>query len=157
MDWPQVDGFERGEVHRFDDPRLGYSVAYQSRAGLAATVYVYDKGIASIPDGASEVARAELARASDDIVEAKRRGRWQSVEGGQPRETRLGSGPRPLAAWAASLRLGHAEGEVLSDLFVTDRRGEFVKVRCTYPAERKAECERDRARLLDALEPALGS
>jgi hypothetical protein len=153
--WPQVERFTRDEVHRFDDPRLGYSVTYRSPAGLAATVYVYTGGVAAIPDGASEVARAELAKATADVMEAKRRGVWTSVDGGQPREERFGTGPRPLAVWAASFRLGHAEGEAISDLYVTGRRGEFVKIRCTYLSERKVECERDRARLLDALAAAL--
>jgi hypothetical protein len=147
VSWPRVEGFERGGVHRFDDPRLGSSVAYHSPSGLVATVYVYDKGLASIPDGASAVARAELAQASDDIAEAKRQGKWKSVDGGTPWEARLGSGPRSIAAGAASFRLGHADGEALSDLLVAGRRGQFVKVRCTDPAERKAACERDLARL----------
>jgi hypothetical protein len=90
-------------------------------------------------------------------MEAKRRGMWRSVEGGQPREERLGSGERPLAVWAASFRLGHAEGDARSDLYVTGRRGEFVKIRCTYLAEKKAGSEQDRARLLDALAAALSS
>lgn len=156
VSWPQVEGFERGEVRSFDDPRLGYSVAYNSAAGLAATVFVYGGGFADIPEGASDITRAELLKASSDVIEAKRRGMWKSVEGGQPRQARLGGRPNSLAAWAASFRLGHAEGEALSDIYVTGRRGEFVKVRCTYPAERQAECERDRARLLDALDEALG-
>ncbi len=32
----------------------------------------------------------------------------------------------------------------------------FVKIRCTYPVEKKVECERERGLLLDALESALG-
>jgi hypothetical protein len=149
--WPQIDGFERSEIHKFDDPRLGYSIAYSSANGLTATIYLYDKGVVSICDGASEVAKTELATASTDIAEATRRGQWLSMEGGAPMKSRFGIGPKSLEVWAATFKLGHRAGEVISDLFVAGRRGEFVKVRCTYLTEKKADCEQDRARLLAAL------
>gem|GEM_PF-962350 len=39
------------EVHKYDNPRLGYSLIYASHPGTIITVYVYGDGMESIPDG----------------------------------------------------------------------------------------------------------
>lgn len=156
VNWPMVDGFERKGPQRFDDPRLGYSLSYLSATGLTVTVYLYDRGLPAIADGDSESARDELANAIADIGEAKRRGLWKSVGGGEPKRASLGARPGAPMAWTASFRLGRDDGgEALSDLSVTGRRGEFVKIRCTYLPEDRAACERERAVLMDALGEAL--
>src|SRR5262249_3679829 len=43
-----------GEAHTFGDPRAGNAYLYEGK-GLLLTVYVYDAGIADIPDGAASV------------------------------------------------------------------------------------------------------
>ena len=74
------------------------------------------------------------------MEEARRRGQWQSATAGPDRETRL----------------GHPEGELRSDLYLTGYRGHFVKVRCSYLADQAAACEPERDRRLDALGDTLG-
>ena len=55
IDFPDVEGWQRGEVQNFPTAALGYSVTYESEDGGRATVYVYDGGLKSIPDGHSRV------------------------------------------------------------------------------------------------------
>lgn len=156
VNWPQIDGFEREGPRRFDDPRLGYAMTYISAQGLAATVYLYDRGLPAVPDGASELARAELANAIGDIEEARRRGMYKTVSGADSKRSNLGSGPGAPEAWSAAFRLKPKEGdEAVSHLYVTGRRGEFVKIRCTYAAVDKLDCEPGLMKLLESLGAAL--
>lgn len=151
LQWPDVPGFEREEVHRFDDPRLGYAIEYSSPCGLAATVYVYNGGRASIPTGRSSILTAEFLKAKEDIKTAQRRGTWKSVEPGTDQETRLGSGPNaPEALWV-SFRLGHDAGDAKSDSYMTGYRDQFVKIRCTYLAKDQVECEAGQKRFIEAI------
>jgi len=99
--------------------------------------------------------RAELAKAKGDVLEAKRRGKWQSVSVREEGDVRLGQGATAPQAVHISFALGTAQGEAFSDLYLTGHEGDFVKLRCTYPTARKAECEPAREKLLDALGAAL--
>src|SRR5215467_1196410 len=47
-----------GAGHAYEDPRLGISYMYEG-AGLLLTVYVYDAGVESIPDGPDSAAVCE--------------------------------------------------------------------------------------------------
>ncbi len=139
FDFPDVDGFERGEIHNFEDPKQGYSFPYDSRTPkITATVYVYNRGLSEITD---EIAKSKLKDEVDEVEQALpemvRRGYYTSY-------TRLGDGERDFGSKKAlwrSFEIGHTDGTLASDVYVTATRNCFIKVRCTYAADCGEVCE----------------
>lgn len=70
FDFPaEVAGFSRGPRTDYEarSPGLGYSVVY-TNGHWKADIYVYDAGVANIPDGASSpVVTGQLAQAAGDV------------------------------------------------------------------------------------------
>lgn len=149
--FPEIPGLERTPKRLFEDAHLGYSVAYNSASGLAATIYVYDAGLGPIPDGLSPLVREQVKQAKEDIHEAKRQGLWRSVEERKEEEVALGKGPNAHKVVHVALALDSVRGNVLSDIYLTAYRGSFIKIRCSYPADNRTECEKDKQKLLGAL------
>jgi hypothetical protein len=70
-----VAGFTRGKVTDFekDHPGLGYGVKYSDK-GWAIDIFIYDDGIANIPDSLSaETVVAQFNQAQNDIIEQRRK------------------------------------------------------------------------------------
>src|SRR5262245_50624602 len=58
--WPDVKGLDRQKPNVFEDKALGYTVAYLAE-GTIITVYVYDLGRKTIPQGPdSDAVKAEM-------------------------------------------------------------------------------------------------
>ena len=146
FNFPQdVAGFARGARTDYEAraPGFGYSVVY-TNGRLKADVYVYDGGVASIPDGPSSApVAAQIAQATNEIRVMVERHLYRSS---------LDRGPVRLDG-AAGDRLGcrafqidHPTlGPTESLLCVTGMRGKFVKFRISSPTERqafRAEAER---------------
>ena len=135
----ELGGWRRGSITDFEQrpngAGLGAAAEYRPAAGAGvATVYLYDRGIAALPDGtASPQVEAELAQAMKEVelLAAQRRYR---VEGRLPAEPVRGPGGRPaLACEAVTLAF---EGGSRSDGFVCIGvlRGRFLKLRLSLPA-----------------------
>src|SRR5262245_5489137 len=100
--FPEIPGLERTPKRLFEDAHLGYSVAYNSANGLAATIYVYDAGLGPVPEGLSPLVRVQVKETKEAIHETKRQGLWRSVEERVEEEVALGNGPnRPKAVHVA--------------------------------------------------------
>lgn len=115
--------FFQGKQH-YDDPRLGYSLAYASVAGTDISVYVYDLGMTGISNGTqSEEVAAELVKASRALTDSDRYIRVQ-----QQSASPLFS-PHFLQA---THTLTTSDGASLySHTLVRGQHGYFIKVRIT--------------------------
>lgn len=146
FDFPaEVAGFTRGPRTDYESraPGLGYSVVY-TNGRWKADIYVYDAGVATIPDGASSPAVAgQLAQAAGDVRTAVAQGVYRGSE--DRGAVRLpGEAGAKLACRAFTI--DHpALGPTESLLCLTGLRGQFVKFRLSGPAAKqppKAEAER---------------
>lgn len=149
LNFPEVEGFERGEINQFEDPRAGYSLAYDSsEPKITVTVYVYNRGLTSIPNGIeSELAKAQVDEVEQALPEMVRRGHYTSFK-------RRGDGEKPFgiskALWR-SFELGSAEGSLNSEVYVTAFQNSFIKVRGTYSTESAEACEKKVTELIARL------
>ena len=149
----------RQKAHRYKDPKLGMAVAYHDKSILRANVYVYDFGEEDIADGvASEAVKEQFALARKDIENAAARDYYKDLEklAEATAEVQTPGGPRSFLS--ASFRYAQAPGPRVrflgtnvSHLLLTGYRGKFVKVRFTYPEEKKAEGEKALAAFLEDL------
>ncbi len=128
----QVGGAQLGQTEDFESRRagLGYGVSYQ-KPGWAIDIYIYDLGLSSIPDDAtSEVVKAQLKKASGDILALEKRGAYADV-----RHTGSfvikGSDGRARFGCEDFTYLRQDMGKVDSYLCVTGWQNKFIKFRLT--------------------------
>jgi hypothetical protein len=111
--------FDKGEDVERESPGLGHSLNYRA-PGIICSLYVYDKGLASIPDDVTDaVVQGEFEEAARDI--ATHRPDFEAVSDQPPPE------PDCLERY---YRVG--EGQQASLLWMTTSRGRFIKVRVTW-------------------------
>lgn len=129
-------GFEQGAITNNEarSPGLGYSAAYHGREKGEATVYVYDKELAAIPDGpGSPQVRAEFNQAIDDVASL----------GGKEIELidtyGTGSPERGMQFLCGEFRVSDTKGARRSFLYLTAAGGRFVKVRVTLRTDNEAD------------------
>lgn len=146
FDFPaELAGFARGPRTDYEAraPGLGTSVAY-TNGRWKADIYVYDGGVANIPDGpSSPTVAGQLAQASRDIGTAVAQGTYRGSEDRGAVQVPGAAGAR-LACRAFTI--DHpALGPTESLLCLTGLRGKFVKFRLSGPAAQqppRAEAER---------------
>lgn len=146
FDFPaEVAGFARGPRTDYEAraPGLGYSVVY-TNGRWKADIYVYDAGVANIPDGASSpVVTGQLAQAAGDVRTAVAQGIYR---GSEDRGAERLPGEAGARLTCRAFTIDHpALGPTESLLCLTGLRGQFVKFRLSGPAAKqppKAEAER---------------
>jgi hypothetical protein len=111
--------FDKGEDVERDSPGLGHSLNYRG-PGINCSLYVYDKGLASVPDDVADaVVQGEFEEAARDI--ATHRPDFEAVAD-QPSSTQ--------DCLERYYRVG--EGQQASLLWLTTSRGRFIKARVTW-------------------------
>ncbi len=129
----ELAGFQRGTIID-NEPRskgLGISVPYTA-PGVQATVYIYDRGIQSLPDGFEAPAVQEQAQqAVRDIFIT-----YTEVHELKKLAPGVGSCSKFLRAEFSYINPRSNPAELLhSYLYVGGRKGNFVKIRITHPAK----------------------
>lgn len=133
VDFPKsLSGFELRSVidNEKANPGLGYTLLYNA-PGVKVSVFVYDDSQRGLPEGVdAPVVRKEFAKA---------RGNVQQVYPDAQilvREERFVVGGVPLlhSAFQYSEMKPGVRETMLSHLYLTSRKGNFVKVRATYSA-----------------------
>jgi hypothetical protein len=147
--FPNVEGFAREKVRRYEDPRLGCSVDYLSEDGILVTLYVYPASSPDLP--------GHLEECCGGIEEQARREQCRA-EKGERGEVALGTGEGAPKVLRATYHLSPPPSvtgpEVVSDLYLAVHKGQYVKTRVTRSAGKEA-CEASVRRFLDALGRAL--
>ncbi|WP_232629834.1 hypothetical protein [Methylobacterium sp. Leaf118] len=141
----EIAGFARGPRTEFEAraPGLGYGVVY-THGRWKADIFVYDLGVAAIPDGpASPAVGGQVEQAGREIGTMVERGVYRAS---QDRGAVRLDGAAGAALACHAFGIDHpALGPTESLLCVTGLRGKFVKFRLSSPAERtppRAEAER---------------
>ena len=144
--------FLDGEPHKYDPPSLGISYQYSGN-GLSLTIYVYDAGFESIPDGGDTVASClQFEQAKHDVLAAGYTG------------TRLRSQQLARLAPPADLPLAREavfefqrDGRAtVSYLWLTAVGKHFLKLRFSVNEKFRDELPEARRAVLTALGTAMG-
>jgi hypothetical protein len=143
----------------FDDPGMGYSIRYNSTENMKVDLYVYDKGLLSVPEGHTDpVIAKELAGSDSTIRHYEKQGAYLSVK-------ELGRGvypekPDPSDVTFLFSRYQYHQaarrgvtftGERISETFIRGFRDHFVKIRVSYPEASAERSVVDREILLKHL------
>lgn len=111
------------EIHHYDDPQLGYSLAYASPAGTNVTVYVYDLDL-QVPTGTRSELVVSQFRESAEAVRVSNR--YASVE-----DLTDASILSPHFLQAAHVITTHEGMTVKSYTLLRGQNGHFIKIRIT--------------------------
>jgi hypothetical protein len=152
LSFPQVNGWHLSEPRQLPPESGGYSVAYNSDEKIAVTVYVYNRGLAQVPDDlANPVIERELASAKEAIQEVKRKGLYQDAREEESKISVLGGrteGPKTLYA---RFRIIVDQQETLSELYVFPFQNHIIKLRVTRPAKENEQGQASLDRLYGEL------
>jgi hypothetical protein len=156
LKFPQVAGCTREKPHDYGIPELGYSVGYISTDGVTATIYVYSGGQQRVPDGpSSTLVKQEFETALSDIRAMQEEGRYKDLSERSHGEMRLGKAKgAPLVRYSI-MTVTNPKGKVVTELYMTGYKNQFVKVRVTRPRATEAKTKATRDRLFDKLGAAM--
>ena len=126
----RYSGFVRGKVtdNESKNPGLGVTVAYHGGDQGESTIFIYDRGLSEIPNGAtSELLRREFERAKQDVL-----ARGEQIPGGRINivdQYGTGTRGREPEFLCAEFILSDPNGSRRTFLYLTGANGRFVKIR----------------------------
>jgi hypothetical protein len=152
IDFPEVKGLTRGKVKTYPQAELGYSLSYDA-PGFVVTVYVYDRGIKKIPDGAkSDEAKDEMKRLAEELDLVVKQGIYKSVkEVGKEETVPFGKGKDAPSALRRRFEIERKDGVKLSEGYITGYKNHFVKIRITHDPD-----DKEAPKKIEALLEAIG-
>jgi hypothetical protein len=155
-----------GESNTYDTPELGISVYYGVRGAVRvdADIYVYDMGIKNIGEGIdSNLANNHFKQCQGDISLIEKRGDYRDVTKIAEKTVALKIGGKELPMLCAVFEYSIVpdpgqSGEprpVVSHIFLTTYRNNFLKIRFTYSAAGRDKGDEILKGFLDALGDAM--
>lgn len=152
IDFPEeLGGLILRQVHEYPEPGLGVSLSYTANDNLLASVYVYDKEVPDIPTGGeSHLVRNEAQAAMSDILTAEHYGYYKSVTVLREGQIRLAEKPA-LSAYEYVVQFNANGLDKTSHVILTGYRGQYLKIRYTFPKTMPAQGSERLARFLDEL------
>lgn len=130
--FPEVDGWEKGDVTTYPIPELGYSVSYQSEEGGKVTVYVYNGGNKKIADGIEDkIVKKQIEQAAGDIEAFGERGTYQNVKKIKDDTVTLGGANGKVKALYKLYTFEIRGDEVESEIYLFGHQNNFIKIRAT--------------------------
>jgi hypothetical protein len=152
----QLAEFEFRGVREYDEPGLGVSLAYQHPDGVTATLYIYNLGLAAIPDGAASPAvRQAFENSHQELLSMAQMGQYENIEVlGKDKIIPVREKP-PLTARLAGYEYNVAAmpevGRVQSSLVLWGYRNQFIKARISYAKDNAAAGQERTVQFIAAL------
>ncbi|MGB7202725.1 MAG: hypothetical protein WBD16_10695 [Pyrinomonadaceae bacterium] len=136
--FPEIDGWEKGELTKYPSAALGYSIGYESETGEIVTVYVYNAGLKTIPDDVNhKTIKDEINRAKAEIRQVEEMGYYENVKELKNDTVTLGGEAGKVKTLHALFTFKLRGNEVASDIFIWGYQNHFVKIRATRKAEKE--------------------
>ena len=134
IEFPEVEGWSASEIRNYPVKELGYSIGYNSETGGTVTIYVYDKGLKTIPDDLThDLLKDEIEIAAKDIFKAKELGAYQKVKQEKSDQIVLGGTSGKTGALRRTFTIVVKERELTSEIYLFGFQNNFVKIRATRP------------------------
>jgi hypothetical protein len=127
---PKLAGFELRSVtdNEKTNPGLGVTLLYNI-PGVKASVYVYNHAQRNIPPGIdSLILRNEFVKASGDVLKFNTGARVLKSED----QMKIGAIPVLHSSFRIETQGQQDRQHLLSELYLTTHKGNFIKVRATY-------------------------
>lgn len=141
IEFPEIDGWDKGEIRTYPAAELGYSIAYQSEEGGTVTIYVYNGGLTKISSDLNDkVIKDEINRAKNEIIEVGKMGVYKNVKELKNDTVTLGGTSGKTKALRSLFSFSVRGQDVDSEIYLFSYENHFVKIRATRPkAEDNAE------------------
>lgn len=132
FDFPEVEGWKKGEIIKYPRDFLGSSVTYESEEGGKVTLYFYDGDVPKIPDGANNLAvKAQMKQAEGEIKIFADRGYYQNVKKVSSGKVKLGGDEGSVEALHSNYNIEIRGAKLTSDIFLFGKNNLFIKIRAT--------------------------
>ncbi|MCB1025543.1 MAG: hypothetical protein KDB79_14195, partial [Acidobacteria bacterium] len=130
--FPEVDGWEKGEITKYPTAELGYSIPYQSETGGIVTFYVYNGGLSKIANGIDDInVKNEIKKAEADVKAYGDAGYYQDVKLITSKTVKLGGDSGTTDALYTLLTFKVRGAEVDSEIYLLGFQNNFIKIRAT--------------------------
>jgi len=117
------------------DPGLGAGLSFRREDGVKADIYIYNARMPSIPAGTkSKLMVDHFYVVSGDLVEMERRGIYKNLQVIVPQEE-VSVGGVPFLH--ANMRFSTDGVPMDSHVYLTGLKGQFVKIRFTFPVAKE--------------------
>lgn len=151
--FPDVDGWERSEISTYPTKELGYSVNYDSREGGRVTVYVYNGGHKSIPNGITDnLPQGEIEIAKDEINKVGRMGVYEDLKEVKNDSITLGGSSGKVKSLYSLFNFKLRGNVMTSEIYLFGYNNNFIKIRATRPKEAEGTVNKALANLLAAFD-----
>ena len=133
--FPEVEGWEMGEITTYPTEELGYSIPYQSEeGGGTVTIYVYNGGLKKIADGIDDKnVKSEIKKAGSDIELYGQKGYYDNVKKIKDDTVSLGGKDGKVKALYSLYSFKIRGNEVDSEIYLFGFQNNFIKIRATRP------------------------
>lgn len=130
--FPEVEGWEKGDIATYPTAELGYSIPYQSETGGIVTFYVYNAGLIKIADGIDDQnVKNEIKKAENDIKSYGEAGYYQNVKLVKSETVTLGGINGTTKALYSLFSFKVRGAEVDSEISIFGYQNNFIKIRAT--------------------------
>lgn len=136
-----------------DHPGLGAGLSYRhDQQIIRVDVFIYDKKVPTIPDGAAGIVETELKNAIGDIYTLEKRGNYRNVSMITQKEiVPVGTG----SFLHSLVTFFQNNAKWTSHIYITGYKKNFMKLRITYMSDSASEGERLTAAVLRVVGSAL--
>ncbi len=151
--FPDVDGWEKGDLQYYPTPAMGFSVNYDSRIGGRVTVYIYDNDNPSIPDGiSSKIVKQEIENTKEGIKAFVDMGYYDEVKELKSDSFKLGGKDGKVEALRVVMKIKAGGNDLTSEVYMFGLDNNFIKFRATRAEEIVGLENKALADLLTALD-----
>lgn len=149
INFPELEGWEEGDITTYPTAELGHSISYQSKTGGTVTIYVYNGGNKKIADGIDDQnVKSEIKKAENDIKASGEAGYYQDVKVITNATIILGGSGGTRKALYTLLSFKVRGADVDSEIYLFGYQNNFIKIRATRPKGKNGADNQDVNKLL---------
>ncbi len=152
LDFPDVEGWEKGSVVKYPQVQLGYSVNYDGDLGNRVSIYVYNAGRKDIGKSLEGAVKQEVERAKAEIDMIAEMGAYSDVKVIKDERSMLGGKSGKIETLRKVLTFKVRGAEQHSEIIIFPFEGNFVKLRATWPRRLGPDAEAAAAQLMGEIE-----
>lgn len=158
VNFPEVEGWDIGDIQKYPTEDLGFSVNYESRAGGRVTIYVYDGGKKNILDDLTDkTIKSELNSAKNEIKKVAEMGYYKKLKELKNETVTLGGTSGKIKVLYTLYNFTSDDTYLTSEIYIFGRKNKFIKIRATRPRDENETGDKMVADLLKELDAFFSS
>lgn len=152
IEFPDVEGWVKGELVKYPQRELGYSVNYDAPGGNRVSIYVYNGGRKDIKNSLGGAVKDEIERAKAEIYAVAEMGLYSDVKEEKSETTKVGGTAGKIETLRKTLSYKSRGAAQHSEIYIFPFEANFVKIRATRPKSAGKEAEEAVSRLMSEID-----